>query len=353
MKPYPLKPLGDMSHLETPAVLRAAISASEKLGELKGFVRTVPNEAILLNTLPLQESKASSEIENIVTTHDELFRGQLNTPVNSHAREVRHYEGALLMGFKSVQKNEFLRLQDVLDIQQAIVGHDAGLRTQTGTTLKDSQNRVVYTPPEPQQIPELMANLLAFMNDIESSQMNTLAKMAIAHYQFESIHPFYDGNGRTGRILNLLHLTLTRRLDLPVLYLSRFIIASKQDYYRLLQGVRDQEDWQSWLLYMLQGIERTAEHTIELVEAINRLLSEYKHRMREEAPRLYSQDLLNALFSHPYTTISHLQRELGCAYLTARTKLKQLVELGYLDEQRLGTRNFYVNTRLCDLLVNG
>lgn len=339
--------------MATHKVLNAVAPAEAKLGELKGFVHTVPNEAILLNTLPLQESRASSEIENIVTTDDELFRARVeNKLINQPIKEVQAHADALLNGFNRVRAHKTLRSTDLLEIHQCLIGNDAGMRTQMGTVLKNDAGEIIYTPPAPSEVPALMDNLIKFINDADFSPLNPLIKMAVIHYQFESIHPFYDGNGRTGRILNLLYLVLCGRLDLPVLYLSRYIIATKSEYYRLLQAVREEEDWDAWLIYLLKGIATTATQAINLLKNINNLLHDFKHKIRENHSRHYSQDLINVLFKHPYTRIEFVQRDLNCSYRTASYKLKLLTESGFMREIRRGRSNYYMNDALVECLMN-
>lgn len=348
--------LGDGEGIETRAVLKAAADAEAKLGDLKGSLKTIPNESILLNTLPLQEAKASAEIENIVTTGDELFRSQIDSEVNGAAKEVRAHSDALLKGFEIVRKKKVLSLQDILNLHETLIGNDAGLRKVPGTVLKNSAGKTVYTPPPPDEVPELMADLMEFINDDSYSDLNVLVNMAIIHHQFESIHPFYDGNGRMGRIINLLYLVLTERLNLPVLYMSHYIITNKAEYYRLLQAVRNEGTWkwEEWLLYMVRCVHETAETTIACINSINQLLQEYKHSIREKYPRHYSQDLINNLFKHPYTRIDFLKDDLQCAYLTARTKLEILAKDGYITKvsRGRGHKTYYVNHVLVECLMN-
>lgn len=345
-------PVKDEGSLETRSVLKKAASAHRYLAELKGVSASIPNEAILINTLTMQEAKDSSEVENIVTTHDELYKaGLFNDYLNPAAKEVQDYAGALKRGFDRVRQLKIVRLGDILDIQQALEKNKAGLRKLPGTELKNQQTgEVVYTPPQdPKLVELLMGNLVDYMNDDELSDCDPLVKMAIIHFQFESIHPFYDGNGRTGRILNILYLLTQNLLDLPVLYLSRHIIRNKAHYYQKLQAVRDNNDWESWLLFMLDGIEKTAKQTIYLIEQIKVLMMNYKHGIRHDLPKIYSQDLLNNLFRHPYTKIEFVVNDLGVTRLTATKYLEKLVEKGFLEKQKIGRSNYYINAPLCDL----
>jgi Fic family protein len=350
---FVLASLPPKQDLETPKVLRQAALAHRYLAELKGLVKSIPNEAILINTLVLQEAKDSSAIENIVTTHDELYREELfPEQVGANAKEVRHYVSALRKGYALVRKEGMLTSNHIKLIQAELEQNDAGLRSIPGTVLKNDQTgAVVYTPPqEKDQIVALMVNLERVINDDDAWPVDPLVKMAALHYQFESIHPFYDGNGRTGRILNVLFLVQKGLLDIPVLYLSRDIIRRKADYYRLLQAVRDQGAWEEWTLYMLQAVEGTAKYTLGLVQGIGEALLDYKHRIRS-AHRFYSQDLINSLFNHPYTKIDHLRSDLKVSRLTATRYLDALVRGGFLKKQKLGRSNYYSNVALFKLLT--
>ena len=321
MASFPLKHLPLEKDPETKQVLKKAASAHRYLAELKGMAATIPNESILISTLTLQEAKDSSEIENIITTHDDLYKSELfvNLIQSPAAKEVGNYATALQKGFALVRESRLLTVNHILEIHKELEQNNAGIRKLPGTELKNQQTgATVYTPPQDhQEIVQLMSNLELFINDDAVSDLDPLVKMALIHYQFESIHPFYDGNGRTGRIINILYLVAKDLLHLPVLYLSRYIIRTKGEYYRLLQGVRDHEDWESWILYMLHGVESTARQTIWIIRAIKTAMMDYKHRIRAEFPKMYSQDLLNNLFRHPYTKIEFLQNDLRVTRLTA------------------------------------
>ena len=256
------------------------------------------------------------------------------------------------MGFYIVRNEKLLLNRDIIKIQEQLEQNKAGFRTQAGTKLVNAQKEVVYTPPKDKdEILNLMANLEKFINDPDFSPLDPLTKMAIIHYQFESIHPFYDGNGRTGRIINILYLVLQKLLDLPVLYLSRYIIQNKTDYYKALQGVRTDNDWQTLILYLLKGIEVTAIETIELVEDIKALMQQTKQRLRNELPKIYSQDLLNNLFKNPYTKIEFLERDLNISYQTARKYLEILTEEGFLSKIQKWKSSYYINEDLLNLFI--
>lgn len=350
---WKLVPLPYAEDLETKSILKQLPASHAALAELKGIVRSIPNQIILLNTLGIQEAKDSSSVENIITTHDELYKANLSFEVNisPDVKEVQNYVAAMKRGFELVQTQGLLTNQTILKIQETLEGNNAGFRRLPGTALKNAQTgEIVYLPPQdPNEILSLMANLEQFINNPELSDYDPLVKMAIIHYQFESIHPFYDGNGRTGRIVNVLYLVLTGLQKLPILYLSSHIIRNKPDYYRLLQRVRENEDWESWISYMIRGVENTARETILLIAELKVLIAEMQVLLRTRY-KFYSQELLNNLFEHPYTKIEFLVRDLGVSRITAANYLNQLAADGVLRKERLGTGNYYVNERLFELL---
>src|SRR5882672_12817626 len=355
MAPSLLKPLTRMrpGDIESSAVLKKTATASRKLAELKGLVASIPNQDILINTLALQEAKDSSAIENIVTTHDELFRSDALPDILTQpgAKEVRHYVHALRVGYALVKKTNLLTANHIVKIQVALEGNDAGFRKLPGTALKNSAGDVVYTPPQdPAAIVRLMRDLESFINDDAAFDADPLIKMALIHHQFESIHPFYDGNGRTGRIVNVLYLVQQGLLDIPVLYLSRHIVRTKADYYRLLQQVRESDAWEEWVLYILSAEERTASDTVNTIVAIRSALMDYKHRIRNQF-KFYSQDLINNLFTHPYTKIAFIERDLKVSRLTATKYLDALADQGFLPKQKIGRTNYYVNVVLNRILI--
>jgi Fic family protein len=317
------------------------------------LIYSIPNHEILINSLAIQEAKDSSAIENIITTHDELYKSDLEFESMSPAiKEVQNYVAAIKRGFDLVAYQGLLTNQTILQIQEVLEGNNAGFRKLPGTALKNAQTgQTIYLPPQdPQEILDLMSNLEQFINQAEDSDLDPLVKMALIHFQFESIHPFYDGNGRTGRIINILYLILCGLQKLPILYLSSHIIRNKPDYYRLLQGVRENGDWESWLIYMIEGIENTARETIVLIEKLKILMAEMKILLRDNY-KFYSQELLNNLFKHPYTKIEFIVNELGVSRITAANYLNKLAEDGVLRKERLGTGNYYVNEKLYDLLT--
>lgn len=339
---------------DTKKVLKALPSAHAALAELKGIASTIPNQNILINTLGLQEAKDSSAIENIITTHDDLYKSGLN--LDSHktlqSKEVQNYISALKKGFELIKKEGLLTNKSILRIQEELEDNNAGFRKLPGTALKNaSTGEVIYTPPQDyMEIMGLMSNLERYINASEIQDLDPLIKMALIHFQFESIHPFYDGNGRTGRIINILYLIIQDLQTLPILYLSNYIIKHKTDYYRLLQTVRDKNLWEDWILFMISGVEETSRETIELIINIKDLMLRYKHRLRSNY-KFYSQDLLNNLFKHPYTKIEFVINDLGVSRLTASNYLNKLSDDGMLRKEKMGTANYYINDELFELLT--
>lgn len=348
----PLEQL-DVARFETPAILKKLAISSRRLAELKGIAGSIPNQGILINTLGLQEAKDSSEIENIITTHDELFKDDVlpGAFANPAAKAVLRYRQALLVGFEQVKRSGLLTANHIIQIQAELGRNNAGFRKLPGTVLKDSRGQTVYTPPqEPKEIVALMSDLERFINDAELYAVDPLIKMALIHHQFESKHPFYDGNGRTGRILNVLYLVKEGLLNIPVLYLSSHIVRTKADYYYLLQTVREQDRWEDWVLYMLDAVEQTAVQAIATIEAIKTAVLDYKHRIRADY-KFYSQDLINNLFTHPYTKVEFVQRDLQVSRITATKYLDALTAGGFVQKQKMGRGNYYVNIALNKILM--
>ncbi|NBX03414.1 MAG: Fic family protein [Alphaproteobacteria bacterium] len=342
--------------LETKAVLKKTKEARAALAELKGVALSVPNQTILISTLSLQEAKDSSAIENIITTNDELYQSDAIAQqyTSTAAKEVHRYASALRNGFQQVKNNGLLTNNLIKSMQAELEGNDAGFRSQGGTALKNQQTgEVVYTPPqELQQIESHMQNLERFIHEDVLCDWDALVKMAIIHHQFESIHPFFDGNGRTGRILNILYLVKQGLLDTPILYLSRYINQHKPEYYRLLQKVRDQGAWEEWVMFMLEGVRATSYQTIRLIEEMKRLMLKHKNKMRTELKNIYTQDFLNLIFSHPYTKISHVEEALEVTRKTATKYLDELVRIGLLQKMKIGRESYYINQDLMECLSN-
>ncbi len=342
--------------LESKAIMKKTAAARSALAEMKGAALSIPNEHILISTLSLQEAKDSSAIENIITTHDELYQGDyLKKEFKSIAsKEVHNYAEALRWGFETVRQKGFLSNNHIIQMQGTLEENDAGFRKVPGTELKNEQTgEIVYAPPQTHdEVVAFMNNLEQFMNDNALSDWDPLVKMAIIHHQFESIHPFYDGNGRTGRIINILYLVKEGLLNLPILYLSRFINQNKGDYYRLLQKVRTENAWEEWVLYILEGVEQTSLQTIKIIDGIKAIMQKHKHKLRRDLPKIYSQDLLNNLFRHPYTKIEFVMADLAVSRPTATRYLEELTAINIVHKHKLGKDNYYVNHELYDLLAN-
>lgn len=353
MTKFKIDNLPPMHNCETIPILKALNKASRALGELKGEVSKIPNSQILIDTLSLQEAKDSNEIENIVTTDDEIYQASVESKHPSQsAKEAVNYARALMHGMRLIQSNELLTVNGICEIQ-AIIAPNHPIRKLPGTVLKNPlTEEVVFTPPQHyDEILDLFKNLEIYINDNQFHDIDPLIKMPIIHYQFESIHPFYDGNGRTGRIINMLFLIQKGLLDIPVLYLSSYIIKNKSDYYRRLQEVRTKGAWEEWIIWMLNGVEKTAKETVIVVNAIQKLMMEYKTKIRAHFS-FYSHDLINCIFKHPYTKIDFLERELKVHRNTASSYLNQLVDSGLLAKIKIGRSHYFINVKLLNALKN-
>lgn len=354
----PNLPLG--FDFETKAILKQANEANRRLAELKGIAQTIPNENILLSTIVLQEALDSSAVENIVTSSDELYMAELNLEnhlSNAAAKEVLRYREAMTLGFQRIRAQKLLLLKDIIAIQSMLEQNNAGFRKNPGTVLKSSTGNVVYTPPQAyDEVIKHMYNLEKYINNSDVHNVDPLIKLAIIHHQFESIHPFYDGNGRTGRIICVLYLIINDLLDLPILYLSRYITHHKAEYYSCIQAIRDKghdnlNEWEQWIIFILKGIEETSIQTIALVKHIAALMAEFKGILRPLFRQQYRHELLNNLFFHPYTKIEYMQRDLEIQRKTAAKYLDMIVEAGLLEKVKLGRSNYYINTKLCNLFL--
>jgi len=355
---YNFTPLAQLGDIESKAVLKATAKAHQALGELKGLAVTMPNQYLLLATLSLQEAKESSEIENIITTQDDLYRSNYESQqfLSTSAKEVHNYAKALETGFNTITKTGLLTNNTILEIQRIIENNKAGFRTQGGTQLINQQNdEVVYIPPQTgQHVIDLMRDLENFINNEELSDYDDLVKMALIHHQFESIHPFYDGNGRTGRILNILYLSKQNVLGAPILYLSRYLNKNKAEYYQLLQDIRDNntnnESWEPWILFMLKALQITSQDTLKTIKGLIALMQKTKQTIKAKLPKIYSHELINNLFTHPYTKVEFITQDLNIHRNTASKYLNQLVEIGLLSKHKLGKDNYYLNNELYALL---
>ena len=341
------------AELETKRVLKAVIAARTALAELKGAGGLIPHQRVLVDAIALQEAKLSSEIENIVTTSDELYRAFADEgrTADPHTKEVLGYHEALWSGYQSIRSGERqLTTRFFEELVATIRRTDIGVRRVPGTRLATPAGKVIYTPPEGEaRLRDLLANLEMFI--YAEDDLDPLVKLAVMHYQFEAIHPFTDGNGRTGRILNILFLTDRKLLDVPVLYLSRFILQEKTAYYQGLRAVTETGAWEPWLLYMLRGIETTAHTTRERIEAVRRLLDEWIDRARREIPKVYSKDLMEAVFRLPYCKVRFLE-EMGIGSRnTAAKYLHALAGLGLLKPVKRGRDTYYLNEPFYQVLT--
>jgi len=339
---------------ETLPIMKALTRATRSLAEVKGRAPVIPNQGILIDTLSLQEAKDSSEIENIVTTNDELFRGgyEREAHLNGAAKEVAIYREALKLGFDRLHATDLITNRTLIEMFRILKNRDDGFRKLPGTGLQNNAREIVYVPPQsPDEIERHMGALEVYLN--AEDDLDPLIRMAIIHHQFESIHPFPDGNGRVGRMLNVLYLTKTNLLGIPILYMSRGINQTKAEYYRLLQAVRDEGAWEDWIVYILDVVTETSKITLELIEGIRAQMAFFKDVIRNTYPKMYSQDLVNNLFRHPYTRIEYVMEELGVSRPTATSyldKLSQDDELA-IEKHVEGRNNYYVNVSLVQLLA--
>lgn len=342
-----------IADLQAPELMMELVEAHRYLGEFKGLCQTLPNPHILIECLSIREAKDSSEIENIITTHDDLYASQVSEePLGLAEKEVQHYAEALTLGFHRIKEQGICRLPTLLGIQAVIEQNNAGLRKLPGTMLKnDLTGDIIYEPPQhAEDVARLMADLVDYIH-LEDG-LDPILRMAVAHHHFESIHPFYDGNGRTGRILNILLLVKEGLLDLPIFFLSRYINQTKQDYYRLLQITRQDNAWGQWCLYIVKGVKETAKLEIQFLHKYRALMQRYKHDIRFQLPKMYSQDLLNSLFTYPYTKIDFLMRELKVSRPTATKYLNELVDKGFLIRRKRGRHLFFINQPLLSLIIH-
>lgn len=347
--------------VETKAVLKQLARSNRALAELKGVAGTIPNENILISSLTLQEAKDSSSIENIITTQDDLYRADLaikDFAVSPAAKEVQNYREAIFHGFQMVRQHKLLTNNNIISIQNVLKHTKGGFRVTPGTCLKRDDGMIIYEPPQhSEDIVRYMGNLEAFINTPDLSDLDPLVKMAIIHHQFESIHPFSDGNGRTGRIVNILYLVINDLLDLPILYLSRFITHNKGEYYRLLQAVRDggednAKEWEEWILFILKGVEETSIETTAMIKAISKMMADYKAVLKPLFGTTYKHELLNNLFFHPYTKIEFVCHDMGVQRKTGAKYLDMIVGAGLLNKIKIGRENYYINERLFELFLN-
>ena len=339
--------------VETIKILRQVNKAATALAELKGIAKTIPNQIMLINAVVLQEAKDSSEIENIITTQDELYKALTinSSKLSAETKEVINYRKAIFYGCDFIKKQGFLRVNDIVSIQQELVDNTAGIRSTPGTVLKnDKTGEIVYTPPQDKaEILDLLTNFINHFNQ-NDSDLSPLINLAILHYQFESIHPFYDGNGRTGRILNILYLIVNELIEVPILYLSSYIIDNKQEYYKLLNQTNRTGDWEDWILFMLQAIEKTSINTISKISSSRTLLDKTIENVQNNAPKIYKKELVELLFEQPYSKIDFVVNKLRVERKAASRYLRELEEIGIIKSQKVGRETIYVNSELIEIL---
>ena len=349
MKEFTLTNLPPNYNFETVNILKQLARSNRALAELKGYSDTMTNKDILINAMTINEAKGSSAIENIITTHNDIYNSMVKQSYNSpSAKEVINYREAILRGYKLIKENRILTTNNITELQAIIVKNNAGIRKLPGTTLmNDMTGEVVYTPPHGEQvIRDYLSNLETYINNDRFHNIDPLIKLAIIHYQFESIHPFYDGNGRTGRIINVLYIVLKGLLDSPILYLSKYIVNNRSSYYRLLQEVRDTGSWEEYIIYILVGIEETANVTLKIIRYINNLFNDTVDKIRSELPRIYSKELVELLFFEFYTKISFIEKGLGLTRKTAALYLTQLEKAGILKSEKIGRDKIFLNVQL-------
>ena len=346
-----LLPFNDYD-LKTPKILEALNEATRSLAELKGLASSIPNQHILINAITINEAKDSSAIENIVTTHDSIYKVLTESGFKEEAaKEVVDYRSAIWRGYEIIKEKGFISTNVLVELQSMIEPNKTGIRKTPGTNLVNSKTgEIIYTPPQAEsEIRDLLKNLEDYINN-NGDEVDPLIKMALIHYQFETIHPFYDGNGRTGRILNVLYLVLNNLLTSPILYLSNYINKSKDTYYKLFNEFRENNKYEEWIIYILKGIEVTSKNTIDLIKQIQNEMESYKEKFMTKLPKIYSDELLYSLFYEVYTRINKRKNRGGETRKPATTYLNSLVDNGLLEYEKVGRESIYKNTRLINLL---
>ena len=345
-----LPPLPPKADLETKAILKQCIRARAALAELKGAGELIPNPTVLINTLPLLEAQASSAIENIITTTDRLFQfREMDDAADAPTKEALRYGRALLEGFQALNKRPLVT-RTAEEICSLIKGREMRVRKIPGTALARANGEIIYTPPVGEELlRELLGNWEKFLHT--ATEIDPLVRLAVAHYQFEAIHPFTDGNGRTGRVLNSLSFVSEGLLTLPILYLSRYIIQHKGDYYRLLREVTQTDEWEEWILFVLKGVEATARWTTTKIEAIRNLQKHTTDYVQKASPKIYSYELINLIFELPYCRIQNVTQRGVAVRQTASSYLKELVKLQVLEEKPVGREKLFIHPKLLRLLT--
>ena len=327
------------------------LKANNRIGELNGILKQLPNPKILLNAITLGEAKDSSAIENIITTYDDLYKEISGVSISPAAKEVLRYRQAILLGFEELQNNEFISIKSLINIQECIESNKGGIRKLPRTIIKNTiTNEVIYTPPQSEQeIIEYLSNLEKYINT--NNIYDPLLNLGVIHYQFENIHPFYDGNGRTGRILNILYLVMKNKLSYPVLYLSKYIISHKDEYYTLLKECNKKEELiPKFIQYMLKGIIFTADFTIDFVNDITESMDLTTKLMKEKLPKVYSKELVEYLYYEFYNKNESFRNTFSISRMTANKYLKLLEENGFLLSERVGKEVIYKNVALFNLM---
>jgi Fic family protein len=348
-----LKKLPPEFNVDDVEILKAVNLANRALAQLDGLVFSLPNYDMLLHPLTAREAVASSEIENIRTTTLDILEAELST--NSHTlprsqKETLNYREALLKGYRAVKENNFIATNSIVNIQHVLEPNNSGIRTQMGTVILDGFGTIVYEPPQNErEIRDLMDNLDNYTNLFEDG-VDPLIKLAIIHYQFESIHPFYDGNGRTGRILMILYLVLAKRLKYPVLYLSGYILQNKNTYYTLLKNVTEESRWKEWVLFILEGVRVQSEETASRVRLMSELKLAWKKKLKHDYPKLYSFEVLDYLFGYAFYTQTHMNRQLDISRPTISKYLNKLLEDGLMKDKVSGKERLFYIPELLEIL---
>ena len=349
-----LSPLPPNVDIESKKILKKAASSHRQLAELKGIANTIPNQTILINSIILQEARSSSEIENVITTNDKLYQAFSSSQrsIDPQTKEVLRYRQALWTGFDRLKKRHTFSTNLFVELFQIIKQTNEGIRTAPGTRVADGRGRIVYSPPEGERvIRDKLADLEKFIHD--DDKIDPLVKLALIHYQFEAIHPFTDGNGRTGRIMNVLYLVYKKLLDLPIIYLSQYIIEHKLEYYRLLRGVTYEKEWESWIIYMLDAIEKTSINTKEKITRIRDQFNKTVEKARKELPsHVYSKELIELIFEQPYCKIQFIVDKGIAKRQTAAVYLNELERIRILKKKKVGKENLFLNKRLFEILKN-
>ncbi len=341
------------AEIETKEILKKAITANKALARLVGSGKQLPNQSILINSIVLQEAKLSSEIENIITTNDELYQAFASERkiTDPGTKEVIHYQEALWEGYQKVKQRGLITTNLVISLCNIMKENDAGLRKTTGTKIINHKTgEVIYTPPEGENVIRTKLTNLAEYINLDDDGVDPLIKMAVAHYQFEAIHPFTDGNGRTGRILNILYLVKNNLLEFPILYLSKYFIDHNAKYYTALRSITEKNDWKDWILYVLDGVEQTALYTQNKIDAIVALQKESEEYIKKKLPDIYSKELVEIIFRQPYCKRKFLEDAHLVKKKTAGVYLSELERVGVFKSEKVGKEKLYINKRLFDIL---